>query len=373
MRNNNFLSLWKVSAFIVFVILFLFGGPTLAAIGTPHLIYGKVFNSSGASPEKANLEIYAYIPARPGEILDKSSVGSGYDLFFFDGWLWFEAGNFITPWSINENVRLILVDTLLYETGTIDLVLNSSGNQLLPDLYLIRGDNVGPIVSNAMVDNSIYAFIPEGTGNITLTAIVDDSISGNSNIQNAEYFVDTDPGWGSGISMNPSDGLFDSPQEGVSASVNTSSWTEGSTHTIYVRGKDVAGNWGTTHMVSVEVIPSMYQFLGFLPPIKNDGSSVFKTGSTVPVKFQLKDENGNFAYTGTGRLTLQKYSEDMPIGDPVDATSSGSANNGNEFRYNEYNNLYIYNLSTKPLSVGKWNLIVTMEDGSVYEVFIQLK
>lgn len=252
MRLNKFSTSRITFVFIIFVVFILFSNPVLATIGTPHIIYGKVFNSSGASPDKANLEIYAYIPARPGEILDKYSVGSGYDLFF-DGWLWFEAGNFITPWAINENVRLIVVDNLLYETGVIDLALNSSGKQLLSDLYLGPGDNVGPIASNALVDNNSPASIPEGTPTITLTASIDDSISGNNSIQGAEYFIDTDPGLGLGNAMWAKDTIFNSPFEEVTANVDTSSWTEGSTHTIYVRGQDSDGNWGTTHIVVVSV------------------------------------------------------------------------------------------------------------------------
>ncbi len=228
--------------------------PSLAAIGTPHIIYGKVSNSDGTPPVKDSLKIYAYIPSRPGELLDKSTVGCGYDVFLNDGWLWFESGNYLTPWSINENLRIIAVyDIQPIETGVIDLVLNSSGSQLLSDLRLSSGDHVGPVASNSMADGANPASIPQGTASITLTATIDDSLSGNSNTQGAEYFIDTDPGMGLGTMMDPEDGSFNSSQEGVTAFINTSSWTEGSTHSIYVRGKDSANNWGTIHMVAVSV------------------------------------------------------------------------------------------------------------------------
>lgn len=234
------------------MVIFLPLSLSFAAPGTPHIICGKVFSSDGIPPAKANLEIYSYIPARPGEILDESSVGCGYDIFL-DGWLWLEAGNCPTPWSMNENVRIIVVDAQRMETGVIDLVLNSSGSQRISDMHLLPGDHVGPIAHNAMADGTSPASIPEGTNSIALTAILDDSICGNNNIKKAEFFVDNDPGFGSGTTMNPGDGFFNSPQEGVTASVNTSLWTEGSTHTIYVRGQDIADNWGTTHMVVVSV------------------------------------------------------------------------------------------------------------------------
>ena len=59
---------------------------------------------------------------------------------------------------------------------------------------------------------------------------------------------------------------------------------------ITVSSSDFAGNTTTlTHEYSVQ-----YRFLGFIPPIRNDGSSIFKSGRTVPVKFQLTDVDDNF-------------------------------------------------------------------------------
>lgn len=255
MRCDTFIFRGVLSAFTILIVLSLsFINPSLATIGTPHIIYGKISNSGGTPPVEDSLKIYAYIPSRPGELLDKSTVGCGYDVFLNDGWLWFESGNYLTPWSINENLRIIAVyDIQPIETGVIDLVFNSLGSQLLSDLRLSSGDHVGPMASKSMANGANPASIPQGTASITLTATIDDSFSGNSNTQGAEYFIDADPGIGLGTIMTPQDGSFNSSQEGVSASINTYSWTEGSTHSIYVRGKDSANNWGTTHMVAVSV------------------------------------------------------------------------------------------------------------------------
>ncbi|MBI4684010.1 MAG: PxKF domain-containing protein [Nitrospirae bacterium] len=356
------------------IMLFFLNSTASATFGTPHIIYGNVLDADGLPSDKSNIDIYAYIPERPQEILDKYSVGCGYGLdSLSQGWLWFEAGNFASIWRAGEKARIIIVDPILNETGFADLVLDTSGSQIIPEMNFAYGDIVGPIALNAQVDGTVHAFIPEGTTNVTLTATIDDSISGNSNIQSAEYFVDTDPGNGFGTAMEPLDGIYDNPSEQVIASVNSSSWVNGSRHTIYIRGQDALGNWGTTHLVTVEITPASYQFMGFLPPITNDGSSVFKLGRTVPVKFQLKDGNGNFGYNGKGWLTLQQYIGDEPAGLPIPATSSGDSNNGNEFRYDGYDKLYIYNLDTKQLSAGKWKLIVTMENGRIFEIFIELR
>jgi hypothetical protein len=338
------------------------------------MVIGKVYGAGGSSPDKNAVEVYAYVQERPGEILGKTAVGCGYDLeSMMSGWVWFEAGNFASPWAINDEMRIIVVDPLLHETGFVDLVLDNAGYQQVSDIHLASGDVIGPVVSNTLVNGTSHAFIPRGTRNVLLTATIDDAISGDSVISRGEYFIDTDPGVGNGTMLNAGDGLFDSPREEVKALIDTSSWAEGSIHLVSVRGKDTAGQWGTKQNAAVEVAPSVYQFLGFLPPIKSEDQNNFKMGRTVPVKFQLKDTNGNFAYNGIARLKLQKYDGENPVGQLLSAVSSGGENNGNEFRFDTQENQYIYNLSTGGLTAGRWNLIVSMENGDTYEVFIRLR
>jgi hypothetical protein len=64
------------------------------------------------------------------------------------------------------------------------------------------------------------------------------------NIVAAELYVDV-PWWAGGtpLPMTAQDGAFDSPNEIVRATVNTTGWTPGN-HTLFVRGQDAAGNWG---------------------------------------------------------------------------------------------------------------------------------
>lgn len=239
---------------LILIILISVNDKTFAINGTPHIIYGKVFNADGTPPDKNHLETHAYITERPNEILEKTTVGCGYEMdSFFIGWLWFESGNFVSPWAVDETIRIIAVNTLLQETGVVDLILDSSGNQRISDVYLAYGDHVGPVASNAMADGQSPASIPEGTSSVTLNATLNDSICGDSNIQVAEYFINDDPGFGAGHVMDPIDSFFDSPQEIVVASINTFSWTEGSIHKVYVRGQDSANNWGTADEVDIVV------------------------------------------------------------------------------------------------------------------------
>jgi hypothetical protein len=238
---------WIIWGFVLFLLI----SPSILEAGTPHVIYGKVV---GNVLDQDQLFIYAYNLERPAELLEKTTVGCGYDLV--DNWLWFEVGNFLTPWSVQESVRVIVVNNEAGETAKADIVLDTSGNQHIGDIVLSVGDYVGPVTSNAKVDGNTPASIPEGTGSIVLTAKVDDTISGNSQIQGAEYYIDTDPGQGSGSTMSAKDNTFDTSLEEVTATVNTSSWNQGETYTIYVRGQDIYDNWGTSHKVVVSVTES---------------------------------------------------------------------------------------------------------------------
>jgi DNA-binding beta-propeller fold protein YncE len=115
----------------------------------------------------------------------------------------------------------------------------------------------------------------------------------------------------------------------------------------------------------------VYNFSGFLPPL-NPGKS-FKLGSAIPIKFKLTDGDGNYISTAQATIMLQKYLADEPIGEPIEPTSKGMSNIGNTFRYDELNEQYIYNLNTKELSVGIWQIIVSLDDGTVKYIFISLK
>jgi len=109
-------------------------------------------------------------------------------------------------------------------------------------------DLLDPVTSNVVVDPNPT----NGATSVTLTADVSDATTGSSNITAAEYFVSTVNADGSGTPMSASDGTFDSPTEGVTASIDVSSLAVGK-YTLYVHGKDAAGNWGATESVVLDV------------------------------------------------------------------------------------------------------------------------
>ncbi len=79
--------------------------------------------------------------------------------------------------------------------------------------------------------------------NGTLSATIDDSANGNSNVAGAEYYVDDVSGAGTAMT-----GTFGSPTASVTA---TSVTIPSGDHVIYVRGQDGPGNWGPFSSVLV--------------------------------------------------------------------------------------------------------------------------
>ncbi|WP_461393516.1 hypothetical protein [Deferrisoma sp.] len=220
--------------------------------GVPHLVYGTVSYGGGGSPAPGALEVYGYRPGLPTELLDHTSPGSGYDVLGGQGWLWVEAGNYPTPWSPGDGLRIVVVDPSLPGAASVDVTLDTRGAQQFAALTLAPGDHAGPVVYNVLADGASPGTFTEGTASFTLTATVSDAIAGGSPLQGAEYFVGPDPGEGLGTSMGPKDGAFDAVQEDVVATVASGTWAAGD-HTVYVRGRDAAGNWGTVHAVVVTV------------------------------------------------------------------------------------------------------------------------
>ncbi len=91
-----------------------------------------------------------------------------------------------------------------------------------------------------------------GALSVALTATVTESGSPTSTVAAAEYFIDSVGADGSGTAMSATDGSFDSDSENVTASADVSGLSLGN-HTLYVHGRDGAGNWGATDSVVLDV------------------------------------------------------------------------------------------------------------------------
>jgi hypothetical protein len=112
-----------------------------------------------------------------------------------------------------------------------------------------------------------------------------------------------------------------------------------------------------------------HAWTGVLQPINTDGSSIFKLGSTVPVKFRLTG-----ACESNTTLEARLYGAQISggvVGTEQEAVSTSSADSGNLFRYS--GGQYIFNLGTTGLAAGTWRLRIDLGDCLERTVLISLK
>ena len=140
--------------------------------------------------------------------------------------------------------------------------------------------------------------------------------------------------------------------------------------TLTVTTTDVAGN-SHTQTFSYRVI---YAYGDVLEPINRDGSSVFKAGSTVPVKFRVTDYTNKPVTGAQARLgTLRTHDISGTVEETEqEAVSTSAATTGDLFR-NSGGGVYIYNLSTKGLKAGSYQLFIRLDDGKQYTAVFSLR
>jgi hypothetical protein len=127
-------------------------------------------------------------------------------------------------------------------------------------------------------------------------------------------------------------------------------------HSFTATATDAAGNSSSvTHSYSVT-----YTFSGFLPPLPRTGGT-FKTGSTIPIKWQLTDANGNYINDLSTVVSLTVN------GNPPAATGRTA------LRYDTTDNLYIFNWQTKGLTPGSYTIALQLSDGTTHSVTVELK
>ena len=131
-----------------------------------------------------------------------------------------------------------------------------------------------------------------------------------------------------------------------------------------VDAEDNAGNTATL-TVTYSVI---YEWLGFLQPINLDGTSKFKQGSTIPVKFRI----GGHISTAIANISVERISGADP-GPVNEVVSTSAATTGTFFRYSSTDDLYIFNLSTKNLITGQYIITADLGDGEIHTVEIGIK
>ncbi|HMJ32750.1 MAG TPA: PxKF domain-containing protein [Baekduia sp.] len=148
------------------------------------------------------------------------------------------------------------------------------------------------------------------------------------------------------------------------------------TRTYTATAKDRAGNT-TTQTGTYRVI---YRYDGFLQPINDTAhqvdasTSIFKAGSTVPAKFQLKRADGTVV-AANDLPAWETPAKGSPTTAAVDETLYGAvADSASTYRYDASARQYIYNWSTSAATKSYYYRIgVRLDDGQTYFVNLGLR
>jgi predicted outer membrane repeat protein len=138
-------------------------------------------------------------------------------------------------------------------------------------------------------------------------------------------------------------------------------------HTVNCTTTDHVGNTATqtiTYTVNYGWIPSFDA-----PPTVNTG----KAGLIYPVKWQLKDANGDFISNLSAIRTPGVYAVQCgSFSSNPTSTLESSESNRAGLRYNRAANQFIYNWST-PTKPGCYKLVIKLKGGQSYPVYFNLK
>ncbi len=122
-----------------------------------------------------------------------------------------------------------------------------------------------------------------------------------------------------------------------------------------------------------------YRFDGFLQPINDTAhqvgvsTSIFKAGSTVPVKFQLKNASGAVMQALTAPVWITPVKGSATSAPVDESVYAGVSDSGSTFRYDASAQQYIYNWKSGNAGGNYWRIGVKLDDGQVYYVNIGLR
>jgi lysophospholipase L1-like esterase len=138
-------------------------------------------------------------------------------------------------------------------------------------------------------------------------------------------------------------------------------------HTHQIEVQDRAGNKASDTCQFTVV----YGGAEVTEPLRIDGSSTFRAGSTVPIKFTLTDAVGERLDDVAATLSYTKLGDATSA--TVEALPPAQAHTGNQFRYDAGAGQYVFNWGTRGLAAGLYELSIDLGEGSPRTVLVSLR
>jgi hypothetical protein len=189
--------------------------------------------------------------------------------------------------------------------------------------------NVAPTLSNLQLTNATgTACIGGNTVSITYNV---------SDPGDDTFSLDPGVNWGDGTTNTASSHTY-----GAGA------------YTISVKGKDSDGTASNQLTSNTNAVSLLYKMSGILAPFNADGNSIWKYGSTIPVKVQITDCNNTPVQGLAPKLGTSLANAATPaVSINEDVFSTSGADTGNVLRYSD--GQYIYNFNSKSAAITDQN------------------
>lgn len=154
----------------------------------------------------------------------------------------------------------------------------------------------------------------------------------------------------------------------VASGVQLSTATEGEKNfTVYAR--DEAGNYSEVKSIYyVGIVPTdddddddqiTENYIEIIPPLYLERNNIVKQGSTVPIKFRL---NSNNSYNAEDFALYIAKVENDKVGNEIKITSLKKSKTDSIFKYDRNEKQYSYNLSTKGMSKGLYQIRIELDE-----------
>jgi len=180
--------------------------------------------------------------------------------------------------------------------GDPNLFVNADGTP--PDVGVLEfalagvSDVLGPICQLISCEPNPT----QGADTVSVKVMITDEGNGNNPIIDSEYSINSLASPGNGFKMLPLDKNYDSSREIVQAAIPVNHLATGNQYTIFIRGKDAAGNWSQVLEVSIYITSAPKQANITL------ADTAAAPGTLVKLAIRIDDVSGLAALQGRLRF-----------------------------------------------------------------------